>query len=225
MDVRDTETTNRFFQAIQGGEVAAVDSLLVSWPDLIEVRSSGGLRPLTAAVYSGATMVAQLLVERGVAVDIFDATALGDADRVRDLLDRQPALAHAYSDDGWTALHLAGHFGQTECAAVLLDQGADLGALSRNRNGNTALHAALAGRQGETTRLLVERGADVTAADAAGYTPLHLAAHEGNVALVELLLAAGADPRAAKADGQTALDLAQTEGHTEVANLLRRNLT
>ena len=224
MTAIDTEMTDRFFQAIQGGDIAAVDSLLANRPSLIATSSNGGLRPLTAAIYGGAPAMAQLLIERGAELTIFDATALGDGEQVRDLLDRQPELAHAYSDDGWTALHLAGHFGQTDCAAVLLDRGADMAALSRNRNGNTALHAALAGRQVETTRLLVERGADVTVADAAGYTPLHLAAHEGNIALVRLLIAAGADPRATKADGQTPADLAQAEGHTEVANLLRRHI-
>jgi ankyrin repeat protein len=106
-------------------------------------------------------------------------------------------------------------------AAVLLEHGADLAAISHNHNGNTPLHAALAGRQADTAKLFVERGADVNVADGAGYAPLHLAAHEGNVALVRMLLDAGADPHALTVAGQTPLSMAEEEGHDEVANLIR----
>jgi uncharacterized protein len=220
MNATDSATTDRFFEAIQRGDVATVESLLANYPELIVARSSGGLRPLTAATYSGAAGVTELLIDRGAELDVFDASALGATDRLHDLLHPQPDLVHAYSDDGWTALHLAGHFGRADSVAVLLEHGADLGAISHNRNGNTPLHAALAGRQAEVGKLLIEQGADINAADGSGYTPLHLAAHEGNVALVQLLLDAGADPRALTVAGQTPLDMAKAEGHTDVANLL-----
>jgi ankyrin repeat protein len=220
MNATDEQATNRLFEAIQGDDPATLEALLANDPMLLDARSPGGLRPVTAAIYSGATSSLQVLIAHGAELDIFDAAALGATDRLHDLLQRQPELAHTNSDDGWTALHLAGHFGRPESAAVLLEHGADLAAFSHNRNGNTALHAALAGRQEETTRLLIERGADVTVADAAGYTPLHLAAHEGNVALVQMLLDAGADPHAHTADGKTPRDMAEGEGNTEVALLL-----
>lgn len=220
MNATTDQATDRFFEAIQGNDAATVEALLASDPTLLDARSSAGLRAVTAATYSGATASIKVLVDHGAELDIFDAAALGATDRLHDLLHRQPELAHTYSDDGWTALHLAGHFGRTDSAEVLLEHGADLGAISRNRNGNTALHAALAGRQADTIRFLIERGADVTVADAAGYTPLHLAAHEGNVALVQTLLDAGADPHAQTADGKTPRDMADAEGNGEVARLL-----
>jgi ankyrin repeat protein len=220
MNVTDEQATDRLFKAIQGDDVATVEALLGSDPALLDARSPEGLRPVTAATYSGATATLQALIDHGAELDIFDAAALGATDRLHDLLHRQPELAHTYSDDGWTPLHLAGHFGRTDSARVLLEHGADLGALSHNRNGNTALHAALAGRQEDTTKLLIERGADVTVTDAAGYTPLHLAAYEGNVALVGLLLDAGADPQARTADGKTPREMAEVEGNAEVARLL-----
>ncbi len=222
MNATRDQATDRFFEAIQGNDAATVEALLASDHTLLDARSSAGLRAVTAATYSGATASIQVLFDHGAELDIFDAAALGATDRLHDLLHRQPELAHTYSDDGWTALHLAGHFGRTDSALVLLEHGADLGAISRNRNGNTALHAALAGRQADTTRFLIERGADVTVADAAGYTPLHLAAHEGNVALVQTLLDAGADPHAQTADGKTPCDMAEAEGNGEVARLLPR---
>lgn len=221
MNATDRATTDRFFEAIQSADVSTVESLLANHPALLEARSPGGLRPFTAATYSGATDVTQLLIDRGAELDIFDAAALGATDRLLDLLHQQPDLVHAYSDDGWTALHLAGHFGRSDSIAVLLEHGAELGAISRNRNANTPLHAALAGRQAETAKLLIRQGADVNATDGSGYTPLHLAAHEGNAALVQLFLDAGADPQALTVAGQTPLDMAEAEGHTDVTNLLR----
>lgn len=222
MNATEDQTTERWFKAIQGDDVATVTALLAGDPTLLNARSSAGLRPVTAATYSGATESLRALFDHGAELDIFEAAALGATDRLHDLLYRQPELAHAYSDDGWTALHLAGHFGRTDSAVVLLEHGADLAALSHNRNGNTALHAALAGRQEEVTKLLIERGADVTVADAAGYTPLHLAAHEGNVVLVRMLLDAGADPHVQTTAGKTPRDMAEAEGNAEVAALLPR---
>src|SRR5438309_11436897 len=111
MNATDNATTDRYFDAIQHGDVSTVESLLANHPALLEARSSGGLRPLTVATYSGAAAVTQLLIDRGAELDVFDASALGATDRLHDLLHRQPDLVHAYSDDGWTALHLAGHFG------------------------------------------------------------------------------------------------------------------
>lgn len=220
MNATEDQTANRLFEAIQRDDAATVEALLVNDPALLDARSSGGLRPVTAATYNGATASLQALIGHGAELDIFDAAAVGATDRLQDQLRLQPELVHAYSDDGWTALHLAGHFGQTDAAGVLLEHGADLGVLSHNRNGNTALHAALAGRQEETSKLLIEHGADVAMADAAGYTPLHLAAHEGNVALVRMLLEAGADTHARTADGKTPRDMAVAEGNAEVAALL-----
>lgn len=220
MEAATRPNADRLFAAIGEDDVATVEALLEVEPALLEARSAGGLGPVTAAVYGGAAGVLQALAARGAEPDIFEAAALGDIARLGVLLQQQPELVLAYSGDGWTPLHLAGHFGRTTAAALLLAHGAALGARSHNRNGNTALHAALAGGQDETALFLVERGADVTAADAAGYTPLHLAAPRGNLALVRVLLAAGADPNARTEAGQTPLDLASAQGQTAVADLL-----
>jgi ankyrin repeat protein len=221
MDATHTADADRLFAAIGTGDTAAIEALLAQQSDLLEARSPGGVRPLTAAIYVGAEDVVRLLRERGAEPTAFEAAALGDTERLHALLDADPELVHACSDDGWTALHLAGHFGRTEAAALLLDRGADIMASSRNRQGNTPLHAALAGRRAGTARLLVQRGADVNLPDAAGWTPLHLAAHEGNVEMVRDLLEAGADPHAARGDGQTPLGVALAEGNGEVAGVLR----
>jgi ankyrin repeat protein len=58
--------------------------------------------------------------------------------------------------------------------------------------------------------------------DAAGYTPLLLAARLGRVQIAEILLAAHADPnaRVTDANGATALHLAIANGYTDMVTLL-----
>jgi ankyrin repeat protein len=110
--------------------------------------------------------VAQLLAA-DPELDVFEASALGNADRVRELVAQDPSRANAYGDDGFQPLTLACFYGHLEAAKVLLDAGADPNTLGRNPHIQTnALHAAVASENKgpdiryELARLLLERGAD-----------------------------------------------------------------
>jgi ankyrin repeat protein len=213
-------THQDFFQFIQRNDGAEVERLLAQDAALLEATGADGLGPIMVATYYGAQDVIDLLIARGGSVDVFAAAALGRTDRLHELLRGDASLVHRYSPDGWTALHLAGHFGQTESTALLLEGGADIGAVARNRERNP-LHSALSGRRGETARLLVDRGADVNARDSQGWRPLHLAANNGDIDLVQVLLDRGAEPGATNTDGTSAIDLATKAGHTDILALLQ----
>ncbi|CAG0909787.1 unnamed protein product, partial [Cyprideis torosa] len=74
---------------------------------------------------------------------------------------------------GWTGLHLAAYFGNTEVIKILLDYGAQVDIF--NSDGDTALHkAALTGRR-DIVLLLIEARADVHRLNGLGLTPLSLA--------------------------------------------------
>jgi len=81
---------------------------------------------------------------------------------------------------------------------------------ARNAEGNTALHEAAWGDWSNATavRLLLEFGAQPDLINNAGYTPLHLAAHQGSLSCVTALLAAGADPLRRDRQGDTSVTLA-----------------
>ena len=153
--------------------------------------------------------------------EITAAASAGDNDEVAAILSMDNRLTRAVDKDGWTALHLAAHYGHRAVVETLLANNADVNARSTNAMRNQPLHAAAAGRRVETARLLLEAGADPNATQVAGFVPLHSAAQNGDRALVELLLSHGADVNARSEDGRTALALAEKGGHSEVAELLR----
>jgi uncharacterized protein len=183
------------FTAVEQGRTERVAELLRDHPELVNARHEAGHSLLLAAVYAGRKPVFELLLAQGAGVDLFEACALGLADRVTAHLDRDGELLHAYSHDGWTALHLAAFFGHREVARLLLERGAEVNARSRNTTfgrENTPLHAAAANRRTEVARLLIEAGADVNARDRSGLTPLALAAGTHNDLLMLDLLDKGA---------------------------------
>lgn len=217
----DVALRDELLAAVKTGDATTVRAVLVRNPALAETRDVDGTSLLLTAVYRRHAAAVEALRENGAPPDVFDAAALGEASLVRDLLDGDGTQALAYSPDGWTALHLASHFGQTDAVRVLLGAGAEAGARSRNSLENQPLHAAVAGDVPLTlVRALLAHGADVNATQSGAFTPLHGAAQKGNLALVRLLLDAGADPDARAEGGKTARDFAAEAGHGAVVRTL-----
>jgi ankyrin repeat protein len=173
------------------------------------------------ALYAGKTDEARTLAAARSDLDVFEAAAIGDVERLRGLLDPDPALAGAWSDDGFTALHFAAFFGQPQAAAILLERGADVHAVASTFGNVTPLHSAAAAPSRAIVRMLLEAGADANARQGGGFTALQAAAQNGDPEMTRDLLEHGADPSAATDDGRTALSIAEEQGHEEVAALLR----
>jgi adenosylhomocysteine nucleosidase len=179
-------------------------------PDLLSARGPAGLRPALVALYGGRQGLAQELGALTPDLDLFEAAALGDLDRLEAFAGSPDLRGHAR--DGFTV-------------DWLLDHGADASAEARNGSGLRPLHSALAGRDEraafQITAALLVRGADADARQQGGYTALHAAAKRGCGTLVELLMGAGADPALVTDQGQSASDLAAAEGHLLLAERLR----
>jgi ankyrin repeat protein len=144
------------------------------------------------ALYRGDRTAAEEAA-KGAELDLHEAAALGDANKARELLAGDPALATARSPDGFTPLHYAAFFGTAETAAVLLEHGADPAAVAQNEMLVQPLHSAAAVNANETARLLLDAGADPNAVQQGGFRPIDAAVQNGNGELRELLVARGAD--------------------------------
>jgi len=185
------------------------------------VDESGG-SALLMAVYRGDADAVAAILATGPELNIFEASAVGDVDRVRALVDADPTLARAFAPDGFHPLGLAAFFKHPDVVTLLIAAGADVSAPSRNGMTVTALHSAIAGQDRESTLALIAAGADVNRPQQDAFTPLHEAAQNGDREIVDALIAAGADPSSALSDGSRPADLARTHGHADLAQHLEQ---
>jgi uncharacterized protein len=214
------DTEQRLIEAIKQGDAAVADDLIDLEPALVNVRTVEGLSAVLLAVYYGKPDIARMLVKRGAELDIFEASALGDLPRVRELLGKQPELANDYAPDGFQPLGLASFFNNLDVVVYLLLMGAQVNSPSKNPLRVMPLHSSVARKNLTITRILLSHGADVNATQADDFTPLLEAAQNGQLEMVKLLIEFGADPLAVKSDGKSAFNLAQEYEHPEVARYL-----
>jgi ankyrin repeat protein len=205
------------FEAMEAGDVTSLRALLSEDPSAASARDGDGISAVLYAQYRGWDEMVAALLSAGPVLDLFDAAALGHTERVKELLHADPEVVSAWSPDGFSPLHLAVFFGHPQTARLLIQRGADIEAVSRNRMTVRPLHSAVAGRDRDAVRSLLDAGADVNASSHAGFTPLLDAAQNGDREIVDLLLAQGADASSTLDDGRTAADLALAAGHADLA--------
>jgi len=204
-----TDSVNIFAVITKGG-LGELQSLVDGNAGLAMARDDNGVSALLTAVYYRKQEMVQYLVDRVPALDLFEASALGDAGRVGQLMSAGQVV-NSQSPDGFTPLHLAAFLNQPECARLLLAHGAAVNAVAANPSRVQPLHSATACQSLELVGLLLEHGAEVNARQHGGWTALQAAAKHGSMELVELLLRHGADPTQATDDGQTAKTMAANE--------------
>jgi len=145
------------FEAIRSSDLDRVRELAAHAVD----RDEDGISAVLLARYYGRDDMVEALMPAPEELDVFEASALGQSDRVRELVETEPELASAWSPDGYTPLHLAAFFGHPEIVELLLRHDVDLEAISRNEMRVRPLQSALAGpRADEISRLLLAAGAE-----------------------------------------------------------------
>jgi ankyrin repeat protein len=181
------------------------------------------MKELFEAVRAGDQARVRELIAADPSLAIFAAAIQGDTAELEKQLTANRSLIGLMSTDGWTPLHLAAFFGQTEAARLLLNKGAIVNARSTNPMANMPLHAAAAGRHVELVKLLIDHGAPVNARQHGGWSPLHAAAQNGDLEMAKILIAAGADVNARAENNQMPLDMALTKGQQAMVDYLESN--
>ena len=184
-------------------------------------------------------------------VDFFAAVRHGNLAKVKQFISQ--GFDINTTDGKWnkqTALHMAGPWGKTDVAELLVKAGADID--PKDSTGKTPLTCAASySYQAEpTAKLLIDHGADVTvsddkgmtplhhactrsmsemllekganihARDNRGWTPLHYDSNWGRISAVEYLLEKGSNIEARDDEGRTPIMLASTNGYGTVVDLL-----
>jgi ankyrin repeat protein len=214
------EAKKKLMEAIRAGDKAGVEALLSAEPGLLEFTAPNGSSVMLLSAYYQHPELAEIFKRRGAKPDVFEASALGDFETVRRLVNGDRALVNAFAADGFYPLGLAAYFGHPAIVEFLLKNGADVKLAARNAQKVTALHAGASRGGAEIVKLLLEAGADPSAKQERGFVPLHSAAANGNAAVVELLLKHGARAHAKADDGKTPGDMAAEGGHEDLAEML-----
>jgi uncharacterized protein len=139
----------------------------------------------------------------------------GDAERVRELIEKDIFLADARDTNGTSALMTAIYHGREEIAQVILDSAPTL----------TIHEAAAAGLAENVSELLESDPALLDSHAHDGWTPLHLAAYFNREKVVKMLVERGANVNSSSAHtvGLCPLHSALSSRNSKIAVFLLRN--
>jgi ankyrin repeat protein len=146
------------------------------------------------------------------------AATKGQTDSCKLLLASENSVVDVKAVDGSTALMQAVASEHVHIVKLLLQNGADVNAVS-NDNTTALIAASVLGRV-DLAATLIEAGADVNAVDSRGHRPVMAAVHSNSTTLVQLLLDHGADISARDNKGGNALFMAAYGGHVAMLDLL-----
>jgi ankyrin repeat protein len=212
-------SADELFAALRLGSDSIVRQLLSRDALAANCRDEAGISAILHCLYEWNLPMLEILLAARPDLDVFEAAALGNSERLKELLGCVPELARTWSPDGVTALHLACFYGQEQAVECLLNAGADASARACNEQGSTPLQEAATAGHLNIVLLLLARGAEGDLPNFQGWTALHLAAHYGHQDIVEALLLSGTRSYLTE-EGHTPRDLALANGHVGTARVL-----
>src|SRR5260370_4946887 len=138
------DNTKKLLEAIRAGDKAGLERLLKAAPGLLRFAAPNGSSVLVLTAYYGHPELAEVFSRHGAKPDVFEASALGDLETVRNVVGGDRALVNAFAADGFYPLGLAAFFWHRAIVEDLLKNGADVKTSARHAQKVTALPGARA---------------------------------------------------------------------------------
>ncbi|XP_051757281.1 ankyrin-2b isoform X5 [Ctenopharyngodon idella] len=220
---------NALHLAAKEGHVELVQELLERG-SLVDSATKKGNTALHIASLAGQGDVVKILVKRGADINaqsqngftpLYMASQENHLDVVRYLLENGGNQSTA-TEDGFTPLAIALQQGHNQVVSILLEND------TKGKVRLPALHIAARKDDTKSAALLLQNdhNADVQSkmmvnrTTESGFTPLHIAAHYGNVNVATLLLNRGAAVDFTARNGITPLHVASKRGNANMVHLL-----
>ena len=204
--------------------------ILLQWNSNIEAADSNGETALVAAIRTRHYLEARFLLSRGANTEVqywnnedtilIEAAREGWRGGLQLLLDHK-SNQRAKNNQDETALFAAVDSGRKTIVEILLEYG--VRSYTSTVKEDASLHCAITRRNEPIAKILIDAGANLDFRNLHGWTPLHLAVHDGEHCeqIYMKLLEKGAHIDSQDTDGNTPLHLAvETENPKTVQNLL-----
>ena len=193
----------------------------------VSAQGQDGQRPLHTAASYGNLEISRLLVEHGADVKapnnvgwtpLHNASSCGSVQVARFLVEHG-ADATAQDNNGWTPWDEATRRGHVEFVHFLIE----IGAHATDEDDNNRTQSDVEAEEEEVIEaghIPIEQDTGATIQADNGWSPLHVAAEQGNVEVVRILVEHGMDVTAKADNGWTPLHVATEQGNVEVVRFL-----
>ena len=232
LEARDDKGQTVLFHAVKGKQHAVIEWLTGKGRANVQAVDKQGLTALHVAAQACDVKSAEILLKHNADVNALSSHNLtplhciphSEGARLLILMHEKGADINAFDKDKNRLVHKAASRGDS--ASLLFKVASDLGAdlKAPGAQGNTPAHHAADSGSKIILGLLNQKEIDIQAVrNAAGYTPLMLAARAGKIEAMRFLLERGASYNVADSDGRSLIELSIHWGNPEVISLLQEH--
>ena len=143
-------------------------------------------------------------------MELHDAVLRGYLPEVKRLVEEEKSdMNLRYGDQSLLMIAARNH--NLPVVKYLVEQGADMGAITNDHDNSVLLVAVWYHDDVEVPQYFLDLGVDIEETNSRGHTALHCAAHCGHIKTLLLLMSYGANLYARDSRGRLPIDLAKTE--------------